>query len=293
MFCTLPEWICKQSSIPAIVTNLSEECVNISIGRQLRGNNLEYFARVNGGNAFLVKYSDICRLLESMSIHPQIRGKFIIQQSELLANIHQRNTALLEMIEETAGNVEIVKRLGELEKRQKALYAQRESVRQRLREIDLSVEENEEMIAAHTKWEEGRQRKMMLEKEEVENEVRITILSFLLSCISINELSEIWEEGRKEMEALREEEKECGDELDRLEIALGEKNEQRKKKEEEVEMLQEKLETIRSEKRRASHEMQSNQQTLEKLESVREDLHRRKSATEVEVSDGRMNSVIN
>ena len=58
-------------------------------------------------------------------------------------------------------------------------------------------------------------------------------------------------------------------------------------------MLQEKLETIRSEKRRASREMQSNQQTLEKLESVREDLHRRKSATDVEVSDGRMNSVIN
>ena len=135
----------EQSSIPAKIPNSTEECINISIGRQLRGNNLEYFARVNGGNAFLVKYSEICHLLESMSIHVQVRGKFIIQQSELLASIHQRNTALLEMIEETAGNVEIVKRLEELEKRQKALYTQRESVRQRLREIDLFVEETREI----------------------------------------------------------------------------------------------------------------------------------------------------
>ena len=117
----------------------------VSVGRRLHRSTLDYYGRMNNGDVFNVKYAEICSLLEVLSIQVNIRGKFIIQQSELLSGIRQRNTTLLEIIEESSGNESIIQRLSELEKKQSALYEQKESVKERVEEIERYENENKEM----------------------------------------------------------------------------------------------------------------------------------------------------
>ena len=167
----------------------------ISVGRRLHRSTLEYYGRMNGGDMFNVKYAEICSLLEALSIQVNIRGKFIIQQSELLSGIRQRNTTLLEIIEESSGNESIIQRLSELEKKQSALYEQKESVRERVEEIERYENENKEMETMKNQSLELTEEINELEHSQQKMMIEVKVNEYALSTVRREE----WETRKKRL----------------------------------------------------------------------------------------------
>lgn len=127
-------------SIPKLQSGNSK--LVITVGRRLHNRAMDYYGRFGDSEPFLIKFNDISMILEALQIQVNMRGKFIIQQSELLRNLRQRRTSLLEMIEECIGDQAIVSLLEDLTKRREALCIQKESVRSRLEEIVQYAEEH-------------------------------------------------------------------------------------------------------------------------------------------------------
>ena len=184
----------------------------VTVGRRLHRSVLEYYGRIDGGDAFNVKYSEICSLLESLSIQVNIRGKFIIQQSELLSGIRQRNTMLLDIIEESTGNESIIQRITELEKKQSALCDQKESVRERVEEIEKYENENKEMEAMKSQSLELVEEMNELERNQQKKMVEVKVNEYSLSMVHEEEwktrkrsIQEDIEENENEMREINEE----------------------------------------------------------------------------------------
>ena len=142
-FQLLPAVMAHPSSTPTPFT--------VSVGRRLRKNALEYYASIDDGASFVIRHGAIDDLLNALGIPSNVRGKFIIQQSELLTTLRQRNTSLLEIIEECSDSAPLAKAIARTEKKLSALYEQKESVKTRLEEIDVFVENNKEMEALQTR----------------------------------------------------------------------------------------------------------------------------------------------
>ena len=110
----------------AITTCLGKEqsqqgsSILFSIGRRISGSSLEYFGSVQRSAPFPLRFSDIKSVLSALHIQVNTRGKFIIQQSELLSGVRQKKTGLLDIIEESVGSAPIVQRIEECEKQEKA-----------------------------------------------------------------------------------------------------------------------------------------------------------------------------
>lgn len=275
---SLPNSICKQS-IP--FSNSSR--LMLSVGRRLHRTTLEYFARLEGGKPFPVKHTAICDLMEAISIQSQTRGKFILQQSELLASVRQRSTTLLEIIEETAGNSRIVARLGELEKRQKALYGQKESIQQRMHEIEMFVQANEEIMEAFEKRKEMTKEQEEMEQRVKMNEVKEVVLSFLLGCISLKEMEEDWANGERQREELEEEEGEEEKILREINERIRETGRRKQNEEKAVEGKTEELSKLREQIRKLKRTMEMEREKVTKLERMKEDLQTKKESIEKEV----------
>ena len=146
-----------------------------SIGRRVRNASLDYFGTLNGSPPFQLRYSDMKLLFAALRIQVDTRGKFIIQQSELLSGVKQRKTGLLEIVEESAGTTSLVKQIEDCEKQRAALEAQRQSVEARLGEIDVFQKENEEERKTQER-EIGRFRVILLvmrEKEETREKIEV------------------------------------------------------------------------------------------------------------------------
>ncbi len=180
----------------------------VSVGRRLHRSTLDYYGRMNNGDVFNVKYAEICSLLEVLSIQVNIRGKFIIQQSELLSGIRQRNTTLLEIIEESSGNESIIQRLSELEKKQSALYEQKESVKERVEEIERYENENKEMETMKNQSMELIEEMNELELNQQKLMVEMKVNEYALSTVRKEECEKrkrsVKEEIEENEKALRE-----------------------------------------------------------------------------------------
>lgn len=217
---------------------------------------------MNDGEMFNIKYADICSLLEALSIQVNIRGKFIIQQSELLSGIRQRNTALLEIIEESTGNGYIIQRISELEKKQAALCAQKESVKERVEEIERYEEENKEMETMKTKSIQLIEEMKELERNQEEALVEIKVNEYALSTECLSELE------TKEMR-MEKEIKEVERNLKEIDDKIKSTVKERVSKEKEGLGMKEKLQKIQQEyeRQRATH-----QKERRELKQVQEEL---------------------
>ena len=179
-FQKLPTVLAHPSSAPTPFT--------VSVGRRLRKNALEYFASINDGEPFVIKLSAINDLLDALGIPSNVRGKFIIQQSELLTTLRQRNTSLLEIIEECSDSSPLVEAIARTERKLDALREQKQSVKARLEEIDMFVESNKEMEALQMRAQEEQTRLHSKETETKRSRAESLALQYLLAEIQLKEL---------------------------------------------------------------------------------------------------------
>ena len=179
-FQKLPTVLAHPSSAPTPFT--------VSVGRRLRKNALEYFASINDGDPFVIKLSAINDLLDALGIPSNVRGKFIIQQSELLTTLRQRNTSLLEIIEECSDTSPLVEAIARTERKLDALREQKQSVKARLEEIDMFVESNKEMEALQMRAQEEQTRLHSKETETKRSRAESLALQYLLAEIQLKEL---------------------------------------------------------------------------------------------------------
>lgn len=180
-FQLLPAVMAHPSSTPTPFT--------VSVGRRLRKNALEYYASIDDGASFVIRHGAIDDLLNALGIPSNVRGKFIIQQSELLTTLRQRNTSLLEIIEECSDSAPLAKAIARTEKKLSALYEQKESVKTRLEEIDVFVENNKEMEALQTRALEEQDRLQSKETEAKRAQVESLALQYLLAEMQLEELA--------------------------------------------------------------------------------------------------------
>lgn len=178
-----------------------------SIGRRISGSTLEYFGSVQRSAPFPLRFSDIKSVLSALHIQVNTRGKFIIQQSELLSGVRQKKTGLLDIIEESVGSASIVQRIEECEKQEKALRAQKESVEGRLKEIEAFQKANEEEWAIEKKLEGERKEKEEAEAEweraqRVERELEALLGKQAVEAMRrrLEQSETKWEEEKKEAE---------------------------------------------------------------------------------------------
>lgn len=141
---------------PPFVMNGSS---TITIGRCYHNHSLEYIGSFQKSPQQIIKYSDIKELLESLSIQINTKVKFIIQQSTLLLSIRQKNTTLLDIIEESIGNQTIIKQLDALRKKEEDLKNQKE-------ELSLRKEAIEKYRVEKEKEYELEKKRVALEEEE-------------------------------------------------------------------------------------------------------------------------------
>lgn len=186
-----------------------------SIGRRISGSSLEYFGSVQRSAPFPLRFSDIKSVLSALHIQVNTRGKFIIQQSELLSGVRQKKTGLLDIIEESVGSAPIVQRIEECEKQEKALRVQKESVEGRLKEIEAFQKANEEEWAIEKKLEGERKEKEEAETEweraqRVERE-----LEALLSKQAVEAMRRQLEQSGKEWEEKKKEAEKCNTEYEK------------------------------------------------------------------------------
>lgn len=195
----------------AIPTCLSKEqsqqgsSILFSIGRRISGSALEYFGSVQQSAPFSLRFSDIKSVLSALHIQVNTRGKFIIQQSELLSGVRQKKTGLLDIIEESVGSAPIVQRIEECEKQEKALRVQKESVEGRLKEIEAFQKANEEEWAIEKKL-EGEQKEKEEAEVEWERAQRVEReLEALLSKQAVEAMRKRLEQSAKEWEEKKRE----------------------------------------------------------------------------------------
>lgn len=186
-----------------------------SIGRRISGSSLEYFGSVQQSAPFPLRFSDIKSVLSALHIQVNTRGKFIIQQSELLSGVRQKKTGLLDIIEESVGSAPIVQRIEECEKQENALRAQKESVEGRLKEIEAFQKANEEEWAIEKKLEGERKEKEEAEAEweraqRVERE-----LEGLLSKQAVEAMRRRLEQSETKWEEEKKEAEECNAEYEK------------------------------------------------------------------------------
>ena len=223
---------------------------------------MDYYGRFGGSEPFLIKFNDISVILEALQIQVNIRGKFIIQQSELLLNLRQRKTYLLEMIEECIGDQAIVSLLEDLGKRREALCIQKESVRSRLEEIVQYAEEHKSERSLANRVRETEKTVDELRKEEVairkkERGLRRTLLM---------RLEDNYPTVIRKKEAKM---KKIDDEIESVSKQITEAEEKRiaveKRKriaDEKLESFQEALVLLESERRKLKRELQQEQEKL-------------------------------
>ena len=205
----------------AIPTCLSKEqsqqgsSILFSIGRRISGSSLEYFGSVQRSAPFPLRFSDIKSVLSALHIQVNTRGKFIIQQSELLSGVRQKKTGLLDIIEESVGSAPIVQRIEECEKQEKALRVQKESVEGRLKEIEAFQKANEEEWAIEKKL-EGEQKEKEEAEVEWERAQRVEReLEVLLSKQAVEAMWRRLEQREKEREEKKKEAEKCNTEYEK------------------------------------------------------------------------------
>ena len=195
----------------------------ITIARVLHNNSSEYLFKIENKPYQTIKYSDVCELLNQLSIHINTKGKFILQQSSLLTLFRQKDTVLLEMIEDCNGNTKVVEEIEAYEKKQNDLERQKTELLHRKEEIDDYRRENEKEREL-----EGRKKEMEKKEKEKSEELK-----------KIKEENEEVEKEwlRIEYEEKRKKEEEIQDALKKCEDWIEEEKEKRKKEKEEEEEL--------------------------------------------------------
>lgn len=180
----------------------------ITIGRILKNHSLEYIGSFQKRPVKTIKYTEIRDLLEALSIQIDTKGKFIIQQSALLASVRQKNTGLLEIIEDSIGNTAAINALSDLQKKQSDLERQQEGLVSRREEIERYRHEKESEIE--------------LEKKRCELDAELN--KFKEEMSQVSEEREMLRQKRKQVELQIHQEKE--------EQILNQINELKKKKKE-------------------------------------------------------------
>ena len=90
---------------------------------------------------------------------------------------------LLDIIEESTGNESIIQRITELEKKQSALCDQKESVRERVEEIEKYENENKEMEAMKSQSLELVEEMNELERNQQKKMVEVKVNEYSLSMV--------------------------------------------------------------------------------------------------------------
>ena len=195
----------------------------ITIARVLHNNSSEYLFKIENKPYQTIKYSDVCELLNRLSIHINTKGKFILQQSSLLNLFRQKDTVLLEMIEDCNGNTQILEEIEAYEKKQKDLEGQKTELLHRKEEIEDYRIENEKERELDVKRKE-------MEKKEKERSEKLRKIEEKKEEVEKEWLRIEYEEKRKQEEEIQEELKKC-------EEWIEEEEEERKKESDEEEEL--------------------------------------------------------
>lgn len=187
----------------------------ITIGRCYHNHSLEYIGSFQKTPQQIIKYSDIKELLESLSIQINTKAKFIIQQSTLLLSIRQKNTMLLDIIEESIGNQLIIKQLDDLRKKEEDLKNQKDMLslrKEAIEEYRIEKEHDYELEKKRVALVEE-ERNVKKEMERVDEERKESMMMLMIAeleekekkVITLKESLERWE---KEMNEVKGEEKE-------------------------------------------------------------------------------------
>ena len=262
---------CSLSSLPE-----GSETLRITVGRRLRNRSLEYFGRLNQGSSFPLKYSEICVLLESLAIQVNLRGKFIIQQSELLTNLRQSKTYLLEMIEECAGNGKLVTQIEELLKKRANLITQKESVSNHLEEMKQYCEEHHSELELAERVKETEEKAELLKREEEDMVSRERGLRRIVLLRLDEEFPARMEGLKAKLESIDGELNGIWKEKNEKEAILSEKEKEKRAVEKRLDQKQAEFNRISSERKRLKRELMQEQEkllfTLEKKKEVRSQL---------------------
>lgn len=262
---------CSLSTLPK-----GSETLRITVGRRLRKSSMDYYGRLDQGKAFPLKYSEICQLLESLAIQVNIRGKFIIQQSELLVNLRQSKTYLLEMIEECAGNGKLVAQIEELTKRRSNLITQKESVSNHLEEMKQYCEEHHSELELADRVKDTEEKVETLKKEEEELAKRERELRRVVLLRLEEEYPAKMEGWKAKIEAIDSELDEILKEKSERETIISEKEKEKRAADKLLDQKQGELNRLSSERKRLQRELKQEQEkllyTLEKKKEVREKL---------------------
>lgn len=265
------EVFCSLSSLPE-----GSETLRITVGRRLRNRSLDYFGRLNQGSSFPLKYSEICLLLESLAIQVNIRGKFIIQQSELLVNLRQSKTYLLEMIEECAGNGKLVTQIEELLKKRADLITQKESVSTHLEEMKQFCEEHQSELELAERVKETEEKVETLKREEESLVERERGLRRIVLLRLDEEYPARMESLKAKMESIDSELNGIWSEKNEKETILGEKEKEKRAADKRLDQKQAEFNRIASERKRLKRELKQEQEkllyALEKKKEVRSQL---------------------
>ena len=250
--------------------------MRITVGRRLRNRSLDYFGRLNQSSSFPLKYSEICLLLESLAIQVNIRGKFIIQQSELLVNLRQSKTYLLEMIEECAGNGKLVTQIEELLKKRADLITQKESVSTHLEEMKQFCEEHQSELELAERVKETEEKVETLKREEESLVERERGLRRIVLLRLDEEYPARMESLKAKMESIDSELNGLWSEKNEKETILGEKEKEKRAADKRLDQKQAEFNRIASERKRLKRELKQEQEkllyTLEKKKEVRSQL---------------------
>ena len=265
------EVFCSLSSLPK-----GNETLHITVGRRLHNRSMDYFGRLDQSSPFPLKYSEICLLLESLAIQVNIRGKFIIQQSELLVNLRQNKTYLLEMIEECAGNGKIVTQIEELNKKRSDLITQKESVSSHLEEMKQFCEEHQSELELAERVKEMEAKVETLKKEEEALYRRERGLRKIVLMRLDEEFPARIERLKSQIETIDSELNEVWNEKNDKEKVINEKEKEKRIADKLLDEKQGELNRIENERKRLKRELKQEQEkllhTLEKKNEVREKL---------------------
>ena len=186
---------------------------HITIGRRLNHNNSEYYGRIGDQACQTLRYQDIVHFLQSLSIQINTRGKFILQQSALLHSIQQHNTSLLDIIEESIGNADLIERIQSTKRKIVDLEKQKKELEIRQEEIEHFKEKNEYLIEVDEK-------KTTIEREMEEMKKKVDECNEKIQRNEF-ELKQLeFVEKQKEKEALEEEKRKEEREMEEIEKKL-------------------------------------------------------------------------
>lgn len=204
---------------PTITQNATS---TISIGRRIHNTTIEYFGAINASSYKTLRFGEIQRFLESLSIQINTKGKFIIQQTSLLLSLQKKNTYLLEIIEESIGNKPHIEACADLMGKQKDLEGQRDCFKKRKEEIERYRHDNEHEFELEQR--DADVRKEIQECDDVVNDLiqKKNELSNTLCQMEYDKMKKKETELKRKQEEVHEEEQRNDEEQARKEKALQE-----------------------------------------------------------------------